>query len=126
MRTTTKKLIATLASQCVHLPQPVHLLAMCSGGIPVAEHMHRFLKSKGIQSSVFEVWTNTVEGKRTIWKTTFKKSDYTGTAIIVEDVIWKGGAIRPTKKMLHQMKKKKVYVASLLDCNYKGDFSVFN
>jgi len=92
----------------------------------VAKNMCQFLKSKGIKSSYFEVWTNTVNGKRTIWKTTFKKSDYTGTAVIVEDVIWKGGAIPPTKRMLNSMKRKRVYVASLLDCNKKGDFSVFN
>ena len=100
MKETTKKLIANLADQCKNLPEPIHLLAICSGGISVAKTMNSVLHSKGINSKCFEVWTNTVNGKRSIWKTTFLKSDYTGTAVIVEDVIWKGGAIPPTKKCL--------------------------
>ena len=92
----------------------------------MAKSMHKFLKSRGIDSKYFEVWTNTVNGKRSIWKTDFKKRDYTGTAVIVEDVIWKGGALPPTRRMLNNMKKKKVYVTALLDCNGKADFSVFN
>lgn len=126
MRKTTEKLITSLADQCKHLPQPIHLLAMCSGGTTVAKTMNKVLRSKGVKSNYFEVWTNTINGKRSIWKTDFKKSDYKGTAIIVEDVIWKGGALPPTKRMLKDMKKQKVYVASLLDCNLKADFSVFN
>ena len=126
MKSKTEKIISKLALQVMYVNQPIHLLAVCSGGTTVAQNMHRFLNAKGIRSSVFEVWINVVNGKRTLWKTTFKKSDYTGTAIIVEDVIWGGNSIPPIKKMLHDMKRKRVYVASLLDCNNKADFSVFN
>ena len=72
MRKTTEKLITSLADQCKHLPQPIHLLAMCSGGTTVAKTMNKILRSKGVKSNYFEVWTNTINGKRSIWKTDFK------------------------------------------------------
>lgn len=99
---------------------------MCSGGKVVAKTIHKQLTSKGVVSDYFEVWTNTVRGKRKIWKTDFKKSNYLGTAVIVEDVIWQGAALPATRSMLRGMKRKRVYTASLLDCNGKADFSVFH
>ncbi|MBI4088729.1 hypothetical protein HY415_01400 [Candidatus Kaiserbacteria bacterium] len=126
MKMDVGRFIIALAKQCKNLPPPIHLLAMCSGGKAVAKTMQRVLKSEGLNAEYYEVWTDTIHGKRRIWKTDFKKRNYTGTAVIVEDVIWKGRALPSTRKMLNDMKKKKVYVASLLDCNKKADFSVFN
>lgn len=67
-----------------------------------------------------------MKGKRTIWKTDFKKRNYRGSAVIVEDVIWTGGSIPPIKRMLRKLNPhKRPFVISLLDCNRKADFSVF-
>ncbi|MFC2134082.1 hypothetical protein ACFLTH_05640 [Bacteroidota bacterium] len=37
MRKRTKEIIEELAKKLVHLKQPIHLLAVCSGGITVAK-----------------------------------------------------------------------------------------
>ena len=114
-----------LAVQVVHLEQPIHVLAVCSGGKTVGRHIHKFLKGRRIKSSYFEVWTNIVNGKAEVWKSDFKKKHYTGTALIAEDVIWNGRSVNATKKMLRGMKNKKTYTAVILDCNHKADFAVF-
>ena len=126
MTNNTRKIIISLASKIIKLPQPIHLLAVCSGGKTIALNVYKFLKSKNISVNHFEMWTNTVNGKRTFWKTNFTKNDYKGTAVIVEDVIWKGGAIPPIKKKLKEMNSRKPYVISILDMNKKADFSVFH
>jgi hypoxanthine phosphoribosyltransferase len=127
MEIQTKKLIEDLAEKITVLEQPIHLLAVCTGGMTLAQTINEYLRKKGIESAYFEVWTNTVEGKREIWKTTFHPEDYTGTAVIVEDVIWKGGALPSISKMLEDMKPgKKFYIISLLDVNKKADFSILN
>ena len=88
--------------------------------------MTKYFKSNGLKTSYFEVWMNIVGGKASVWKTDFRKKDYTGTALIAEDVIWLGRSVNATKKMLQKMKQRKVYTAVLLDFNNKADFSVFN
>lgn len=126
MEKRTIKLIRELGKKIEHLEQPIHLLAVCSGGMTLAKTINKHLKSKKIDSKYFEVWTNIINGKKKIWKTDFHKKDYTGTAVIVEDVIWKGSALPPIKKMLKTMKaRKKIFIVSLLDCNKKADFSIF-
>ena len=125
MKSKAEILINQLAKKVSHLEQPIHVLAVCSGGKTVGKQITRYLKQKGIKSSYFEVWTNIIGGKATIWKNDFKKSDYTGTALIAEDVIWQGKSVNATKKMLKRMKNKKVYTAVILDCNHKADFTIF-
>lgn len=126
MQKRTRKLIEELSDSLFILEEPINLLAVCTGGITLAKIIHSYLKSKGIKSFYFEVWTNTVHGKRSIWKTNFKKKDYPGSAVIVEDVIWKGASIPPIKNMLKKLNpRKKPYVIALFDCNKKTDFSVF-
>jgi hypoxanthine phosphoribosyltransferase len=118
-------LINRLAEKIVNLPQPIHIIAVCSGGRFVGKQIARFLKNKNVKVSYFEVWTNITNSKATVWKSSFKKKDYTGTALIVEDVIWTGKSINAVKKMLKTMEKKKFYIAALLDLNNKADFSIF-
>ena len=121
------ELIKNLAKQIIHLKPPIHLLAVCLGGVTLAKGINSYLSKKKIKSEYYEVWINIIGGKRKIWKTNFTKNCYTGTAVIVEDVIWQGGALPPIKQMLLKMNnKKRVYVASLFDCNHKADFSVFH
>lgn len=92
----------------------------------MAKTITSYLKKEGIQAEYYEVWTNIINGKSELWKTNFTKENYTGTAVIIEDVIWKGRQLPPIKKMLKKMNfHKKIYLASLLDCNNKADFSVF-
>lgn len=119
-------MIDKLAVKVSHLPQPIHVIAVCTGGKSVGKQITQFLKKKKINTSYFEVWTNIVDGKATIWKSDFKKKDYTGTALLAEDVIWKGRSVNAAKKMLNKMKRKKVYTAVLLDCNNKADFSIYH
>ena len=121
----TEKIINQLAKQVANLEQPIHVLAVCSGGKTVGKQITKYLKEKGIQTSYHEVWTNIVGGKATIWKSDFKKKDYTGTALIAEDVIWNGRSVNATKKMLKEIKNKKIYTAVILDCNHKADFAIF-
>ena len=121
----TQKIINQLARQVVHLSQPIQVLAICSGGKIVGKQINKFLKNKKIKSSYFEVWTNIIDGKATIWKTDFKKKDYIGTILLAEDVIWSGRSVNAAKRMLQEIKKKKVYTAGILDCNHKADFAVF-
>jgi len=126
MEQKVKKFIEQLAQKIIHLPQPVHLLAVCSGGMVLAKIIHLYLKKKKIKADYYEIWTNILKGKKEIWKTTFTKNNYNGTAVIVEDVIWQGSALPPIKKMLKKMDpKKKIYTIALLDCNRKADFSIF-
>jgi hypoxanthine-guanine phosphoribosyltransferase len=126
MEQRTIRLITDLGKKIAHLEQPIHLLAVCSGGMTLAKTIDKHLRSKKIDSKYFEVWTNIINGKKEIWKTDFLKENYSGTAVIVEDVIWKGSALPPIKKMLRIMKpRKKIFVISLLDCNKKADFSIF-
>jgi len=126
MRKRTKEIIEELAKKLINLKQPIHLLAVCSGGTTVAKTITSYLKKQGIKAEYYAVWTNIINGKSELWKTNFAKDDYTGTVVIIEDVIWKGRQLPPIKKMLKKMNsRKKFYLASLLDCNNKADFSVF-
>jgi len=127
MKNTTKKIIEKLAQKISHLEPPIHLLAVCTGGTMVAKIINSYLRKNGVNSKYYEIWTNIICGKKEIWKTNFSKSDYIGTVVIVEDVIWQGSALPPIKKLLRTMNpKKKVYTVSLLDCNKKADYSIFN
>lgn len=119
-------LLARLAQKCTGLKEPIHVLAVCSGGRTVGKYIKRFFRLRGIKSSYHEVWTNIVGGQARVWKTDFKKRDYIGTALVVEDVIWFGRSVNATKKMLNQMKRQKVFTAVLLDFNKKADFSIFS
>ena len=104
----------------------MHLVAVCSGGRTLAKIMSASLKRKRIKTGYYEVWTNMVNGRSRLWKTDFTKGDYTGTAVIVEDVVWSGRQLPPIKRMLRIMDpKKKFYIASLFDCNHKADFAVY-
>jgi len=128
MKQNIKRIIEQLASKIVHLKQPIHLLAVCTGGIMLAKTICLYLKKRNIKVDYYEIWTKTlsVKGKREICKTDFTKKDYNGTAVIVEDVIWRGGALPPIKKMLKKMNpKKQFYIIALLDCNHKADFAIF-
>lgn len=126
MQKRTKEIIEELAQKLIYLEQPIHLLAVCSGGTTVAKAINSYLKKQKINVEHYEVWTNIINGKSKLWKTNFTKENYTGTAVIIEDVIWKGRQLPPIKKMLKIMNShKKFYLASLLDCNKKADFSVF-
>jgi hypoxanthine phosphoribosyltransferase len=126
MENNGEKLINKLAKKCLGLKSPVHIIAVCSGGKTVGKYVNKYLNSKGLKSSYYEVWTNIVDGKATMWKSDFGKKDYTGTALIVEDVIWKGTSVKAVKRMLKSFKNKKVYTAVLLDFNKKADFSIYN
>lgn len=119
------KLISQLSKKVSNLPQPIHILAICSGGRTVGQYIYKYLKSKKINVSYFEVWTNIIDKKAEILKTNFKKKDYKGTVLIVEDVVWKGTSLMAVKKMLRLMSKKRFYTAVLLDFNHKADFSIF-
>ena len=121
----TQKIINNLAKQAMKLPQPIHVIAVCSGGKTVGKQIARYFKSHRINTSYHEVWTNIVNGKAAVWKSDFKKKDYKGTALIAEDVIWNGKSVNATKRMLKGMKRQKPYVAVILDCNHKADFAVF-
>jgi len=120
-----EKIINQLARKTVHLPQPIHVIAVCSGGQIIGKKIYQYFKKNKINASYNEAWTNIVGGKAKIWKSDFKKSNYTGTALVVEDVIWRGRSVNAVKKMLRNMKSKRVYVAVILDCNSKGDFAIF-
>ena len=120
------KLIHQLAKQVINLPQPIHILAICSGGRTVGKYIYKYLKDKRINASYFEVWTNIIGKRASILKTNFKKKDYKGTVLIVEDVIWKGTSLMAVKKMIRSMSKKKFYIPVLLDFNHRADFSVFH
>lgn len=115
-----------LAKKVLHLPEPIHILAICSGGRTVGKYIYKYLKNKKNDVSYFEVWTNIMDKKASILKTNFKKKDYKGTVLIVEDVVWKGTSLVAVKKMVRSMSKKKFYVAVLLDLNSRSDFSVFH
>ena len=127
MQRKTINIIQKLARKIKHLEKPIHILAVCSGGRGVAKEVVKFLRKNKIDTEYYEVWTNIICGKSVIWKTDFNKNDYNGTIVIIDDVIWQGRQIRPIKKMLKKMNpKKKFYVAALLDCNKKADFSIYN
>lgn len=121
----TERIINNLAKQVVGLPEPIHVLAICSGGKTVGKQIVKYLKSKKIKTTYSEVWTNFIDGKATVWKCNFEKKDYVGTALLAEDVIWNGRSVNAARKMLKNMKSKKVYTAVILDCNHKADFAVF-
>lgn len=126
MKQKVKKIIERLAKKIIHLKQPIHLLAVCTGGKVIAKTIYLYLTKKKIKADYYEIWTDVIKGKRKIWKTNFTKKNYQGTAVIVEDVIWQGGALPPIKKMLKKMNpQKRNYTVSLLDCNHKADFSIF-
>lgn len=127
MEQKTKKIIEKLTKNLFFLEEPIHLLAICTGGITLAKMMRSFLKEKGIRAEYYEIWTDIINKKAEITKTNFSKSRYKGTAVIIEDVIWHGTHLPPIKKMLKKMNpRKKFYIVALLDCNKKADFSVFN
>jgi len=126
MEKNTEIIIDKLGAKLVNIPQPVHLLAICTGGITVAKMLTAYLRKKKIKVAYYEVWTNVIKGKSYIWKTNFKKKDYIGSAVIVDDVIWHGTHLPSIKKYLKKLdSSKKIYIASLLDCNHKSDFAVF-
>jgi hypoxanthine phosphoribosyltransferase len=127
MEKRTKLIIYALAKKLMALKQPIHILAICSGGKVVANEVVLYLKQKKIEAICYEVWTNSMNGKCTVRKSEFKSKDWIGTAVIIDDVIWSGHQIMPVKKMLKKMNpKKKFYVTALLDCNRKADFSVYH
>ncbi len=126
MHKNTRAFILKLADKIPDFKGPVHILAVCTGGLALSKIVTESLKKRGIKASCFEIWTNIIDGIRTIERTNFKKSDYTGTAIIVDDVIWAGTVLPPIKKMLKGYNnKKKIYVAALLDCCNKADFALY-
>lgn len=126
MKAKAVKLINELAKRAEGLKPPIHVIAVCSGGEIVGKQIYKHLKQKGIESFYYEAWTNIIGGRATIWKCDFKKSDYIGTVLLAEDVIWLGRSVNAVKKMLYGIKKKKVYVAVILDYNHKADFSNFS
>jgi len=126
MNNKTKQIILKLSNKLYFLEQPIHLLAVCTGGTKIAKMIKTDLNKKNIKSNVFGMWTDIINGKRYLRKTNFFKSDYTGTAIIIEDVIWEGTAIPCIKKYLKKINnKKKFYIAALFDINKKADFAVY-
>ncbi len=98
MENKTKKLIEQLAKKVVHLNPPIHLLAICSGGITLAKGIQLYLEKKKIPTNYYEIWADVIDGKRKVGKMNFTKRDYKGTAVIVEDVIWRGAILPPVKK----------------------------
>ncbi|HEY4507873.1 MAG TPA: hypothetical protein VJJ47_03310 [Candidatus Paceibacterota bacterium] len=126
MPTRAEKLVAKLAVKCERLRSPIHVIAVCSGGRTVGRLIFKHLRAKKIPASYHEVWTNIVGGRAKIWKSSFGKKDYVGTALIAEDVIWFGRSVNAARAMLRSMRKGKVYTAVLLDFNRKADFSVFS
>jgi hypoxanthine phosphoribosyltransferase len=120
------KLMDELAKKCQKLPEPIHVIAVCSGGRTVGLHISKYLKKKSLRVDYFEAWTNIVNNKAKISITNFTKKDYVGTVLIAEDVVWKGTSVKAVRAMLNKMKKKKTYLAVLLDMNKKADFSIFN
>jgi hypoxanthine phosphoribosyltransferase len=127
MQKNTKFLITKLAKKLTRLRQPIHVLAICFGGITIAKEVTSYLNKQGIRAKYYKIWTNVIKGKSALWKSEFKSKDYVGTAVIVDDVIWAGRHVKTVKKLLKKMNpKKKSYVAVLLDCNKKADFSVYN
>jgi len=122
-----KKLIDQLAYKMLVLEGPIHLLAVCTGGMTLTKEIALRLGEAGKQVDCFEVWTNLIDGKREISKTDFTPDKYQGTVVIIEDVIWQGRAIPPIKDMLEKIKpNQKIYIAALLDCEHRADFSVFH
>jgi len=63
MQKRTKEIIEELAQKLIHLEQPIHLLAICSGGTMVAKIITSYLSEKGIEAEYYEVWTNIINGK---------------------------------------------------------------
>jgi hypoxanthine-guanine phosphoribosyltransferase len=121
-----EQLIANLSTQIEGLPQPIHLIAIFSGGLPVAKEIRKCLNSKKIKNKLFTAYFDTVGLKCLLKKTDFGTSDYIGTAVIVEDVIWTGHHLPPIKRYLKRLNPhKKYYIAALFDCSDKADFSVF-
>lgn len=125
MKKETKKIILNLSNQVCFLDQPIHLLAVCTGGTKIAKIIKTDLNKRNIKSNVFEMWTDITNGKKILRKTNFKKNDYIGTAVIIDDVIWNGTAIPCIKKYLKKLKRKKIYIAALFDVNKKADFAVY-
>src|SRR3989338_1410900 len=78
MDNSIKKIIAKLGKKLQQLKQPIQILAICSGGKVVGQNLHSYLLEKNIQSNYFEIWTNMVNGKSSIWKTDFPTKDYEG------------------------------------------------
>ena len=120
------KLIDKLGKKMNKLPQPIHLLAVCTGGIPLTLELKKYFDREGIKSEIYRVWTDTVNEKCYLRETDFKKNKYIGSAVIVEDVVWRGHHLPPIKSMLRKINpKKKFYVAALFDCGKLCDFSVY-
>jgi len=126
MKSNAKKIIAKLAKPISKLPQPIHLIAICSGGRGVTKVLKATLEKRGIQVNKFEVMVDSIKGKGAVFQSNFAKKDYKGTAVIVDDVVWGGHLLIPVKAMVKKMNpKKKFYTAVILDCNNKADFAVF-
>lgn len=126
MQKNTVFIIQKLARKIMHLEQPIRLIAICSGGRAVGTEVVKFLKKNKIDVKYYEVWIDIINGKSIIRNSGFHKKDFKGTAVIIDDVIWQGHQIRPVSKMLRKLNpKKKFFIASILDCNKKADFSVY-
>src|SRR3989344_4546105 len=97
------KLIEKLGKKMEKLPQPIHLLAVCSGGITLTEELKKYFDKRGIKSEIYKVWTVTINQECHLRQTDFKKANYKGSAVIVEDVVWRGHHLPPIKEMLRKM-----------------------
>lgn len=123
----TVNVIEKLARKLIKIPPPIHIIAICTGGRGVGQTITKYLNNKGIETEYYEAWTDIVKKKAKNLRTDFKKKDYRGTVVIVDDVIWSGRQLPPLIKLLKKMKpRKKYYIATLLDCNKKSDFCVFH
>lgn len=126
MKTRAKKIIEQLAKPISKLPEPIHLIAICSGGRGVAKVLKTALTKKRIKVNTFETWVDSVKGRGRVFKNNFQIKDYIGTAVIIDDVVWAGHLLDPVKVMVKKMNpNKKFYTAVILDCNNKADFAVF-
>ena len=119
-------MIEELAKKCLELPQPIHVIAVCSGGRTVGSHIYKYFTRHNVKANYFEAWIDIKDGKGLVRSTDFEKEDYIGTVLIAEDVIWSGTAVTAVRKMLSKIKRKKTYLAVLLDMNKKADFSIFS
>jgi hypothetical protein len=118
------EIIKELALQLINLPQPIHLLAVASGGIGVGEGILKFFNKEKIESDYFEVKLNKLDGISRVGEIGFKVKNYSGTIVLVEDAINSGGGTFLIKEELKKLSDKKVYVAAMIDWQGRADFAV--
>jgi|WetSurMetagenome_2_1015567.scaffolds.fasta_scaffold373461_2 hypothetical protein len=121
-------MIKNLALQMKGLPQPINLLAVCTGGIALTQELHKNFKLLKVKSKIYKVWTNTNNKKCTIDHTDFIGFENNkGCAVIVEDVVWHGHHLPPIKKYIDCINplKNKVFTVALFDCGNKCDFKIY-